>query len=83
MFETSKVPCNGIGLSDFVYCSSHVLQVCKLNTCLCFADSHQHALVAARFCCKVVVRRQLPVGVTQFDLTSVDVFLISLHLNIR
>ena len=41
------------------------------------------ASACARLCCKVVVRRQLPVSFAQFGLTSVYVFLISLHLNIR
>ena len=50
---------DGIGLSSFVCCPSHVLPVCKLNSCLWFANLHQHALDRAA---RLLYMKQLPVS---------------------
>ena len=57
VLKTSRVPRNGIGLSNLVCCPSHVIPVYKLNSCLWFANLHQHALDRAA---RLLYVKQLP-----------------------
>ena len=59
VLKTSRVPRNGIGLSNLICCPSHVIPVCKLNSCLWFANLHQHALDRAA---RLLYVKQLPVS---------------------
>ena len=56
----SRVPRTGIGLSNLVCCPSHVIPVCKLNSCLWFCQYlHQHALDRTA---RLLYVKQLPVS---------------------
>ena len=60
VFKISRVPRNGIGLSNLVCCPSHVIPVYKLNSCLWFCQYlHQHALDRAA---RLLYVKRLPVS---------------------
>ena len=63
-FKTSRVPPNEIVWNWFIQfrllsCPSYVLPVCKLNSCLWFANLHQHALARAA---RLLYMKHLPVS---------------------
>ena len=61
VLKTTRVPHNGIGIgsSNFIRCPSDVLPVCKLNSCLWFANFYRHALDRAA---RLLYVKQLPVS---------------------